>query len=280
MGDFALIESYLDTLRQAVAWRPDSDEVIAELADHLQVSVEREMAVGVDPIDAQRLSLQRFGEPRLVSRAFASTHAGGVALPTEKTRRYGLLEMIGALAMLAFFIVLLVETVPMLERSGMTGSDAGWYWFVLSFAGFAGIPLLILGIKERHGGTMGRWAWVAVGLGVAGAVVMIAPWMVPVGALLSGSAALITGAHMLGEGRSPRMPTVLFSSGLLIAVAFWVGMEQVGGGVRDYWGDAVLPRVIAYAAVILLFIPGYFILGRWLNAETAADEAQPPLVAS
>ncbi|MGD2061155.1 MAG: hypothetical protein PVF87_09840 [Acidimicrobiia bacterium] len=201
-------------------------------------------------------------------------------MPTEKTRRYGLLEMIGALAMLAFFIVLLVETVPMLERSGMTGSDAGWYWFVLSFAGFAGIPLLILGIKERHGGTMGRWAWVAVGLGVAGAVVMIAPWMVPVGALLSGSAALITGAHMLGEGRSPRMPTVLFSSGLLIAVAFWVGMEQVGGGVRDYWGDAVLPRVIAYAAVILLFIPGYFILGRWLNAETAADEAQPPLVAS
>ncbi len=280
MGDFALIESYLDTLRQTVSWRPDSDEVIAELTDHLHLSVEREIAVGADPVDAQRLSLDRFGEPRLVSRAFASTHAGGVAVPTEKTRRYGLLGMIGALAMLAFFTFLLIETIPMLERSGMAGSDPGWYWFALSFLGFAGIPLLILGIKERHGGTMGRWAWVAFGLAVAGAVVMIAPWMMPAGGLLSGTAALITGAHMLGEGRSPRLPTLLFSSGLLISVAIWVLMEQVGGGVRDYWGDLVWPTVILAAAVILLFIPGYFMLGRWLNAETAVDEAQPPLVAS
>ena len=280
MGNFALIDSYLDTLRKTVEWRPDSYDVIAELADHLTVSVEREIAVGVDPIDAQHSSLDRFGESRLVSRAFASTHAGGVAVPTEKTKKYGLFGMIGAGSMLVFFITLLVRTIPMLERSGMTDESVipDALWVASSFIGFAGIPMLILGIKDRHGGTMGRWAWVAFGLAAAGAVVMILPWMVPVGALIAGVAALITGAHMLGEGRSPRFATVLFTTGLLISVGVWVATDLVGDGVRDYWGDQVLPRVISFAAAIALFIPGYFLVGRWLYSETPVEEPEPPSV--
>ena len=280
MVQFALIDSYLSALRKTVEWRPDSDEVIAELADHLMVTVEREIAVGVEPVDAQRAALDRFGEPRLVSRAFASTHAGGVAVPTQKTKRYGLSGMIGAVSMLLFFIMHLVQTVPMLERSGMTGVDLDPFgvWLTLSFVGFAGVPLLILGIKDRHGGTMGRWAWVAFGLATAGAIVMIAPWMVPVGVLLAGLAALIAGAHMLGEGRSPRFATVLFSSGLLIALAAWIVTDLIGTSTRDYWGDQVLPRVIAYALVIPLFVPGYFLVGRWLYSETAVEEPETPSV--
>ena len=283
MGDFALIEGYIDTFRKTVSWRPDFDDVVAELTDHLMVSVETEIAIGVDPIEAQRMSLDRFGEPRLVSRAFASTHVGGVAVPTVKTRRYGLFGMIGAVAMLGFFIAMLVTTVPMLEREGMTGNelDPLWQlWVAGSFLGFAGVALLILGIKERHGGTMGRWAWVSFGLAAAAAIVMIAPWMVPVGALLAGLATLIAGSHMLGEGRAPRFAAVLFSSGLLVAMAAWIVIQQIGVGVRDYWGDPVLPRIVAYATVISLFVPGYFLVGRWLYSETAVEEPETPLVAS
>ena len=133
-------------------------------------------------------------------------------------------------------------------------------WFASSFFGFVGVPLLILGIKDRHGGTMGRWAWVAFGLAAAGAVVMIMPWMVPFGLLLAGLGALIAGAHMLGEGRSPRFATVLFSAGLLISLGVWVATDLVGDSVRDYWGDQVLPRVISFAAAIALFVPGTSLL--------------------
>lgn len=282
MGDFALIDSYLSTFHKAVSWRPDSDDVLAELTDHLMVSVEREIAFGADPVDAQRRSLEKFGEPRIVSRAFASTHAGGVAVPTEKTKRYGLLGMIGSASMLVLVIMLLVQTVPMLEVAGLTGADLDpWpLWVAVSFIGFAGVPLLVLGLKDRHGGTMGRWAWVAFGLATAGAIVMIAPWMLPGGALLAGVATLIVGAHMLGEGRSPRLPSALFASGLLIALAAWVVVQLAGAGVRDYWGDLVLPRVVAFAAIGILFVPGYFLIGRWLYTEPAADESETPLVAS
>lgn len=151
-------------------------------------------------------------------------------------------------------------------------------WFASSFFGFVGVPLLILGIKDRHGGTMGRWAWVAFGLAAAGAVVMIMPWMVPFGLLLAGLGALIAGAHMLGEGRSPRFATVLFSAGLLIALGAWLAVDVIGGGTIDYWGDPVLPRVIAFALVIPLFIPGYFLIGRWLYSETPVKELETPSV--
>ncbi len=282
MGDFSLIDSYLDDFSKAVSWRPDSDDVVAELTDHLMVSVEREIAFGADSVDAQRRSLNKFGEPRIVSRAFASTHTGGVAVPTEKTKRYGLFGMIGAGSMLVFLIMFLVQTVPMLESAGLTGADLEpWpLWVTVSFVGFAGIPLLVLGVKDRHGGTMGRWAWVAFGLAVAGAIAMIAPWMVPAGALLGGLGALISGAHMLGEGRSPRLASVLFASGLLISLVAWLVLDLAGAGVRDYWGDLVLPRVVAYSAITVLFVPGYFLIGRWLYSETPIDEAETPLVAS
>lgn len=279
MGDFALIDSYLGDLRKAVSWRPDSDDVIAELADHLQVAVEREVALGVDPVEAQRNSISRFGETRLVSRALASTYAGGVAVPTQRTRIYGLMGMVGAVSMLAFSTIMLIYTVPMLERNGLTGTDTTWPVFAISFLGFAGIPLLILGLKERHGGTMGRWAWLAIGLAGASAIVMVAPWMLPVGAVLAGLGTLVAGFHVLGEGRSPRVPTLLFSSGLLMSVAAWVIASQFGG-VRDYWGDLVMPRVVASATIVALFVPGYFLVGRWLHSETAVNEPEAPVVTS
>ncbi len=83
---------------------------------------------------------------------------------------------------------------------------------------------------------------------------------------------------MLGEGRSPRFATVLYSSGLLISLGLWVVAELVGNGTRDYWGDQVLPRIIAFAVMIPIFIPGYFLIGRWLYSETPVVAPETPSV--
>ena len=284
MGQFTLIDSYLETLRKTVAWRPDSDDVVAELTDHLLVSVEREIAVGVDPIDAQRASLDRFGESRLVSRAFASTYLGGVAVPTQLTKRSGLIGMIGAGAMLAFFFLLLVQNVPLLERDGLATQDIVplGVWRVVYAVAFGGAAVLIYGIKQRHGGVLGKQAWVGFGLAMAGAVfAVLDAWILvsPV-ALFTGLGALIIGLSMLREDLSPRFATTLFTVGLLLSLGIWAGIEIAGIGTTDVHGDAILPRVVAFATMGVVFVPGYFLLGRWLHGESAVDEVDSPLIAS
>lgn len=281
MGQFALIDTYMDVLRQSVDWRPDSDDVVAELTDHLTVSVEREIALGIDPVDAQRVSLDRFGEPRLVSRAFASTYSGGVAVPTQFTKRSGLVAMIGAGSMLVFLIAWIIQIAPALERDGIAPADILPYavWGPLSVVAFGGVALLVLGLKKRHGGSLGPWAWVSFGLAAASTVPMVAPWMIFVGAPLTGLAALIIGVLMLREGAAPTLATVMFTTGLLLSVGIWVITDLTNIGTTDYWGEPVLSRIVAFGAMGVLFVPGYFLLGRWLHGESAVDEVDTPLIA-
>ncbi len=87
--DHDLIDGYLMELRRALRWRADLDDVCAEVEDHLRENAERLVATGVAPAEAQRRTLECFGDLGMVARSFAATPSGGLAVPTTFTRRSG-----------------------------------------------------------------------------------------------------------------------------------------------------------------------------------------------
>ncbi len=282
MGNFALIDSYLDTLRRSVGWRPDADEVVAEVEDHLLIAVEREIAVGSDVLAAQRSSLERFGEPRLVSRAFASTSSGGVAVPTHLTRRAGLFGMIGSGLLLLMIVIAQIEQIPLLERNGMQPDEIlpGLLVMAISLGSFAGIATLAWGLVTRHGGALGVWGKIGLLLSVLAALVMAMPWLIGPASIVGGIGSLLIGITMLREGMAPTIPTVLYGVGLGLAVGTALILEMSGVGTTDYWGSPVASWIGMLAVIGLIYVPGVFFLGRWLHGETVAEEIEAPLIAS
>ncbi len=86
MARYALIDGYLDSMRSTIRWRRDLDDLVAEMEDHLYSTTEQLLARGTDVVDAQRATLARFGDPKVLAAAYASNHRGGIAVPTIFTR--------------------------------------------------------------------------------------------------------------------------------------------------------------------------------------------------
>ena len=78
MANYALIDGYLESMRSSIRWRRDLDDVIAEIDDHLISATERIEARGANRLDAQRRTLDQFGDPKVLAVAFASTPTGGI----------------------------------------------------------------------------------------------------------------------------------------------------------------------------------------------------------
>ena len=85
MARYALIDGYLDTMRTEIRWRRDLDDLVSEMEDHLYSTVESLLATGVETKAAQRDTLDRFGEPKVLAAVYASTDSGGIAVPTQYT---------------------------------------------------------------------------------------------------------------------------------------------------------------------------------------------------
>ena len=98
MAEPDLIEAYLIHLRGCLRFRRDADDVVAEAEDHVRESVERLCRSGADPITAQRITLERFGDPTVVARGLSVTAHGGIAMPTPFTRAAGTAALASALA--------------------------------------------------------------------------------------------------------------------------------------------------------------------------------------
>ena len=98
MAEPDLIEAYLIDLHRCLRFRHDADDVVAEAEDHVREAVERLCRSGADPIAAQRITLERFGDPVVVARALSVTAHGGIAMPTAFTRAAGTAALASALA--------------------------------------------------------------------------------------------------------------------------------------------------------------------------------------
>lgn len=222
MAGTSLIQAYLEQLRSELPRAADTDDVIAEIEDHLHSIVEAHLSLGLSEEAATQHAVGAFGSADFVARAFAQQQGDTVAMPTTFTTYAGAAAMSGGVVLGIILTLVSVTTVD-------TGPSSGWFPpMVLTGAILAMVGLL--GIHARHRalyGATGRVARLLVPVGVVGVVASAATWFAP---------------------------------GLLVFLAATV-LGLVGLGV-EVWRGGVIPRAaVALAGLGLAGIPPIVIVG-------------------
>jgi len=84
-----MIADYLHLLRLRLQRSADREDQIAEVQDHLRTSADLLIEQGASREEAERRSVERFGDARLIGGAFNSSKTGGIAAPSRATRVAG-----------------------------------------------------------------------------------------------------------------------------------------------------------------------------------------------
>lgn len=276
MAGHDLIDAYLDELRDALRWRPDVEDLLAEAEDHLRESADRLEGSGATPADAERDSIAAFGHPALVARAHATTSAGSVALPTGQTRTAGVVAIVAAACWV------LVPTFWIL--SGVVEDSTGDWTGAPQVLGTLGALSLLLagaltavsavGLITRHGG-LGPVGTSAVVLLVLGTVMSVIGWFLAGWMTLSGLGLGLLAGAMAQRQIAPKVPTVLLGAGLLAGLTAFLATRALEVGRADQWGDYRAPSVIGLVLACGLTAAGLAGTGRWLASEQPAPAPLP-----
>lgn len=271
MAGYTLIDGYIDTMRGQIRWRRDLDDVVAEMKDHLYSAVETRLARGLEPVAAQRVTLDLFGEPRVLAAVYASTPNGGIAVPTTSTVRAGLFALVsGALWLVASLVNVLTN---------VQSEDWQIYYAIFSaavlVAGVLGIFVLV-GLNNRLGGLgiAGTAGVIVFGVGVA---LSIVAWAVPLWMAVQGVGLLIFGLAAMRRRIAPSSPILALTYGPLLGVAVFFGITFAELGPTDSYGDYELAWIIGNTVGLAFIAIGFLGLGRWLRTEEPVDIDQTDL---
>ncbi len=285
MARYAMIDGYLDTMRTEIRWRRDLDDLVGEMEDHLYSTVEGMLATGREPDAAQRETLERFGEPKLLAALYASSNSGGIAVPTTTTIRAGVLALVAAGFWLIGAGIVWISNGSWISNVVDSGRSDDWVvgysgWAVaVAIAGVLGVFVMVA-LGKRHGGfgAVGLIALAITSLGVA--LSLIGTWTGPVWMGLIGIGYLITGLKMWGPGLAPRAATALFTFGMLAGVAAFVIANALEVGSVNGDGDRVASFIIGQVTGQGLTALGLIGLGLWLKNEVPIDTSMDtPLAA-
>lgn len=265
MARYALIDGYLDTMRSEMRWRRDLDDVVYEMEDHLYSAVEHLVTRGAEVDDAQRSTLDRFGEPKVLAAVYASTNNGGLAVPTRTTRRAGTFAFIAAGAWPAAAGAFALETIFAEQWQVFYG-----VFSALILIGGVFTLLTMVGIGKRVGGlgTVGLVALAIAGLGVAASIIA---WAIPLWMGLQGIGYLIFASAVRSRDTAPRPSTLAVASGFIIGVAVFLVANLAQIGWTDSYGDYPLAWAIGTATGLLILGSGLIGWGTWLRSEKPAD---------
>lgn len=263
MAESSLIRSYLDELRFSLGRLADVDDVVAEVQDHLETSVESHMRGGIGRQDAETRALAQFGSPALVSRVFAEEAKRGGAVSTTLTRRAGIAAMVAPALMIGGI------AVASASNSTQPGSAAGVLACLVASALFF---YALYGLRVRHGGlgTLGRVAfWMAV-LAVPFSSLFSWEGMVVLAVLLGVVVALF-GIAMLRASILPRAAVALFAfSWPVWAPIAWL-ITAAGDDANKY---AAVPVLITLGALMWIG------LAMWREPALDARHSGGPLAAA
>lgn len=269
MAQYALIDGYLDAMRSEIRWRRDLDDVVSEMEDHLYSTVEHLLASGYEPKAAQRTTLDRFGEPKVLAAVYASTTTGGIAVPTRNTIRAGTTSLIaGGLWIAAGLIYLLTRALD-----GEGGNDWQIYYAVFSAVILAAGVLTILamvGVNKRSGG-LGFLGMIGLGVAVVGVAGSIVAWAIPFWMGLQGAGLLLFGIAAMRNGTAPKLATLFTTFGFAVGIVAFTALNAAKVGSVDSYGDYPLAWSIGAAIGMAIVAIGLIGWGRWLRAEEPAD---------
>lgn len=263
MARYALIDGYLDSVRTNIRFRGDLDDLVAEMEDHLYTAVEYLTATGVDPADAQRATLDRFGDPERVAGAYASNNTGGMAVPTRFTRNSGTVALVAA----TFWLLALVSWV--------FSDTANWetaYAVLTACVLIAGVLTIValVGITKRVGG-LGVVGLIAMVIMAVGVLLSIVAWAVILWMTIEGVALLIFGIALLRKEAVPRFGILTLSAGFILGPIVFVILDALEVGTPTNDGEYPLAFAFGVGLGFVIVSLGLVTIGMWLRSEEAVD---------
>ena len=265
MARYALIDGYLDTMRTEIRWRRDLDDLVSEMEDHLYSTVESLLATGIEPRTAQRTTLDRFGEPKVLAVVYASNDSGGIAVPTKNTIRAGTLALFSAgLWLIAAGSYLFTDVFDNWDNS-----DYYLFSAAVLAAGVLGL-LAMIGVSKRLGG-LGIAGMVGLAITGIGVFVSLVAWALPLWMGIQGIGMLVFGIAVLNRGIAPKWSTLFVSSGFILGAITWIVGTAAELGEPDEYGDyqtAWTATVVVGAVILAAGLIGW---GIWLRHEEPID---------
>ncbi|MEX2323752.1 MAG: hypothetical protein WEA29_08305 [Acidimicrobiia bacterium] len=269
MADYAMIDAYLGTLRREIGRLAQAEAILDEVTDHLLEAVAANLRSGLDGPVAEARGLAEFGDPRLVGRAFASTTTGGIAVPTNLTRRSGVFMIVSSALWLA--------ALGFMYASSLVDRTRPWeglpqnlflVFQSLLIAAAATLFVGVVGLVRRHGGTMGIAGRVATWLGILLMLSALPAWAVVVWSTILAALGL---ALLIGLNRASLVPR---AAGTMIAVGavatsalFWWFEVRLDPGDDGLFGWVVPALLVALG----LMGAGLTTVGLWLRSERPVD---------
>ncbi len=269
MPETDLISQYLIELRRQVRQRPDADDVVLEVEDHLREAAAGLVAAGCSEADAQRLALARFGDRNLMKDALAATPSTGLVMPSVFTRIAGASTLMAA-ALWAGTAVLVWWSsglfAPWSEERYMTMT-------LVAVAALALTGVALAGLLCRIGRpTATALAAVLFALGAVG--IAIAPWSWLASGLFIGGAflgAVVQCREVLGAAAWPLWATAFAWP---VGLATFVLVNGAGLGPVNEYGEHPAANAVAFSATAGVLVVGLGSLGAWLAFERAGARGQ------
>lgn len=289
MADYELIDSYLEALRSQ-GQRADIDQVVAELEDHFYTSVECLLVGGAEPTQAQRETLERFGDPEVMANSFASRVRGGPMVPTQATQRAGKLSIAGGILWLAtivfWWIAGLLPPVGEVAYESFNGfTDLFYPAGAASLLGAGALTVMtMVALNRRHGG-LGRLANAGLILTGLGFLASMAAWVFVVWASLMMLGTLSFGLSMLQKGTAPRIPALAIAGAFVVGASTILVGTLMSGEVNQssltLWEANWRTNLTGLTIGAVILGIGLLQTGVWLRSETPidADSGDPALLA-
>lgn len=270
MAEPDLIEAYLIHLHRCIRFRHDADEVVAEAEDHVREAADRLCRSGADPITAQRITLERFGDPEVVARALSVTAHGGIAMPTAFTRAAGTAALASAVAW-----VLAAAALVFTEQRDWSEDLYTLYAIPVTIAA-ATTLVAIAGLLARAGGRRDAATVLALVLaGSAAAMMLLAAWAWVVWTMLIAAAALIAvlkaRSALVGAGSTDWLLVVAWPA----ALATFLVADRMRLGDVDTYGGYPGASLAGFLVGTALFVGGLVPVGRWLRSEEVVLVGDP-----
>jgi hypothetical protein len=269
MAEPDLIGDYRSALRRRLTGRSNVDDIVDEVEDHLRSAVEKLVRLGNDPDTAQRLTLERFGDPVLVAHAFATTASGGLSMPTRFTRTAGYVAIVAAVAWIAAGAFTVIGQTSLVTEF----SELKYFaWASLILVAAIATLVAFLGLLRRAG-TAGDWpARFATLILAAGVFTIVAfAWFWPAGAALLTLGSLL----VVRRARAAALPLDAWSWLLVLAfpvgIGLFLGLWLLRTGPVDEYGNYPLAFVSGTIVGAVLFAVALARVGRWLAREVPLD---------